>query len=44
MLLTPLMERFTAVLRRNGMSCDVQFGAMPGATPAAPIYLAGFVY
>ena len=40
MLMTPLMERFTTVLRRKGMSCDIQFGAMPGATPAAPIYLA----
>ena len=40
MLMTPLMELFTAVLRRKGMSCDVQFGAMQGANPAAPIYLA----
>ena len=38
--MTPLMERFTAVLRKKGMSCDVQFGAMPGASPAAPIFLA----
>ena len=34
------MRRFTAVLARNGMAADWQFGAMPGATAAAPVFLA----
>ena len=40
MLMTPLMRRFTAVLARNGLAADWQFGAMPGSTAAAPVFLA----
>ena len=40
MLMTPLMRRFTAVLARKGMAADWQFGAMPGSTAAAPVFLA----
>ena len=40
MLMTPLMRRFTAVLARKGLSADWQFGAMPGSTAAAPVFLA----
>ena len=40
MLMTPLMRRFTAVLARNRLAADWQFGAMPGSTAAAPVFLA----
>ena len=40
MLMTPLMRRFTAVLARKGLAADGQFGAMPGSTAAAPVFLA----
>ena len=40
MLMTPLMRRFTAVLARKGLATDWQFGAMPGSTAAAPVFLA----
>ena len=40
MLMTPLMRRFTAVLARKGLAADWQFGAMPGCTAAAPVFLA----
>ena len=40
MLMTPLMRRFTAVLARKGLAADWQFGAMPGSTVAAPVFLA----
>ena len=40
MLMTPLMRRFTAVLARMGLAADWQFGAMPGSTAAAPVFLA----
>ena len=40
MLMTPLMRRFTAVLARKGVAADWQFGAMPGSTAAAPVFLA----
>ena len=40
MLMTPLMLRFTAVLARKGLAADWQFGAMPGSTAAAPVFLA----
>ena len=40
MLMTPLMRRFTAVLARKGLAADWQFGAMPGYTAAAPVFLA----
>ena len=40
MLITPLMRRFTAVLARKGLAADWQFGAMPGSTAAAPVFLA----
>ena len=40
MLMTPLMRRFTAVLARKGLAADWQFGAMPGSTAAAPVFLA----
>ena len=40
MLMTPLMRRFTAVLARKGLAADRQFGAMPGSTAAAPVFLA----
>ena len=40
MLTTPLMRRFTAVLARKGRAADWQFGAMPGSTAAAPVFLA----
>ena len=39
-LISPLMRRLTAVLARKGMAADWQFGAMPGSTAAAPIFLA----
>ena len=38
--MTPLMRRFTAVLARKGLDVDWQFGAMPGSTAAAPVFLA----
>ena len=40
MLMTPLMRRFTAVLARKGLAVDWQFGAMPGSTAAAQVFLA----
>ena len=40
MLMTPLMRRFTAVLARKRLAADWQFGAMPGSTAAAPVFLA----
>ena len=40
MLMPPLMRRFTAVLARKGLAADWQFGAMPGCTAAAPVFLA----
>ena len=40
MLMTPLMRRCTAVLAPNGLAADWRFGAMPGSTAAAPVYLA----
>ena len=40
MLITPLMRRFTAVLARKGLAADWQFGARPGSTAAAPVFLA----
>ena len=40
MLMTPLMRRFTAVLARKGLAADWQFGAMPGSTAAATVFLA----
>ena len=40
MLMTPLMRRFTAVVARKGLAADWQFGAMPGSTAAAPVFLA----
>ena len=40
MLMDPLMRRFTAVLARKGLAADWQFGAMPGCTAAAPVFLA----
>ena len=40
MLMTPLMRRFTAALARKGLAADWQFGAMPGSTAAAPVFLA----
>ena len=40
MLMTPLMRRFTAILARKGKAPDWQFGAMPGSTAAAPVFLA----
>ena len=40
MLMTPLMKRFTALLARKGLAADRQFGAMPGSTAAAPVFLA----
>ena len=40
MLMTPLMRRFTAVLARKGLAADWQFGAMPGSTAAALVFLA----
>ena len=40
MLMTPLMRRFTAVLARKGLAADWLFGAMPGSTAAAPVFLA----
>ena len=40
MLIAPLMRTFTAVLARKGMAADGQFGAMPGTTAAAPVFLA----
>ena len=40
MLMTPLMRRFTVVLARKGLAADWQFGAMPGSTAAAPVFLA----
>ena len=40
MLMTPLMRRFTAVLARKGLAAYWQFGAVPGSTAAAPVFLA----
>ena len=40
MLMTPLMRSFTAVLARKGLAAGWQFGAMPGSTAAAPVFLA----
>ena len=40
MLMTPLMRRFTAVLARKGLAAGWRFGAMPGSTAAAPVFLA----
>ena len=40
MLMTPLMRRFTAVLACKGLAAKWQFGAMPGSTAAAPLFLA----
>ena len=40
MLMTPLMRRFTGVLARKAFAADSQFGAMPGSTAAAPVFLA----
>ena len=39
MLMTPLMRKFTAVLARQWLAADWQFGAMPGSTAAAPVFL-----
>ena len=39
-LMTPLIRRFTAVLARKGLAADWQFGAMPGSTAAALVFLA----
>ena len=39
-LMTPLMRRFTPVLARKGLAADWQFGAIPGSTAAAPVFLA----
>ena len=39
-LMTPLMRRFTAVLTRQGLASDWHFGAMPGSTAAALVFLA----
>ena len=38
--MTPLMRRFTAVPARKGLVADWQFGAMPGSTAVAPVFLA----
>ena len=40
MLMTLLMQRFTAVLARKVTAVDWQFRAMPGSTAAAPVFLA----
>ena len=40
MLMTPVMRRFTPVLARKGLAADWQFGATPGSTSAAPVFLA----
>ena len=40
MLMTPLTRRFTAVLARKGLAADCKFGAMPGSTAAAPVFVA----
>ena len=40
MLTTPLMRRFTALLACKGLAADGQFGAIPGSTAAAPVFLA----
>ena len=40
MLMTPLVRRFTAVPARKGLAADWQFGAMPGSTAAARVFLA----
>ena len=40
MHMTPLMQRFTAVLARKGLAADWQFGAIPGSTAAALVFLA----
>ena len=40
LLMTPLMRRFTAVLARKGMAAQRQFGAVPGSTAAASVFLA----
>ena len=39
MLMTSLMRRFTAVLARKGLAAEWQFGAMPGSTAAALVFL-----
>ena len=38
--MTPLMRRFTAVQARKGLAADWHFGAMPGSTAAALVFLA----
>ena len=40
MLMTPLIRRLTAVLARKGLAADWYFGAMPGSTAAALVFLA----
>ena len=40
MLMTHLMQRFTAVLARKGMAAGCHFRAMPGSTAGAPVFLA----
>ena len=40
MRMTPLTQRFTANVARKGMAADWHFGAMPGSTAAAPVFLA----
>ena len=40
MLMTPLMRGFIAVLAGKGFAADWQFGAMPGSTAAAPVFVA----
>ena len=40
LLMTPLMRRFTAVLVRKGFAAGWQFGAMPGSTASALVFLA----
>ena len=40
MLMTPLISWFTTDLARKGLAADWQFGAMPGSTAAAPVFLA----
>ena len=40
MLKTPLMRRFMVVLARKGMAADWQFGALPGSTAVAPVFMA----
>ena len=40
MLIIHLMWRFTAVLAQKGLAADWQFGAMPGSTAAALVFMA----